>query len=135
MELSAKQIQQYKGKGISQLLRKATEVFNAYVRRRDDLGGFFVCISCQQAKSASQMHAGHYLSAGHNGVVRFNEDNVHGQCVQCNTFLHGNLAKYRENLIRKIGEERVAILEASSRAVQKWDRFGLIHVIEMYKKK
>lgn len=135
MELTAKQIQKYQKKSIPQLLKMATEVFNRYIRQRDDQGGFFTCISCRGVKPLSQMHAGHFMSAGHNGMVRFNEDNVNGQCVRCNTFLHGNLAEYRMNLILKIGQEKVDLLESSARSVHKWDRFGLVHVIETYKEK
>lgn len=81
------------------------------------------------------MNAGHFLSAGHNGVIRFNEDNVNGQCIRCNKHLHGNAAEYRKNLVKLIGEERVMILESTARAKHKWDRFGLVNVIETYKAK
>lgn len=83
----------------------------------------------------NQMNAGHYKSAGHNGAIRFNEDNVHGQCVRCNMHLHGNEVKYREGLVRKIGVEKVELLESFARQVHKWDRFGLIYLIENYKAK
>lgn len=81
------------------------------------------------------MNAGHYKSAGHNGSIRFNEDNVHGQCVRCNLHLHGNEVNYREGLINKIGIDKVELLESFARQMHKWDRFGLIYVIETYKAK
>ena len=136
IELTAKTIQKYSKKSIAQLLKKATEVFNRYIRDRDRDGDYFTCISCGQMKPVSKMQAGHYLSAGHNGVVRFHEDNVHGQCIRCNMHLHGNQERYRAGLIRKIGVERVEALEQLSRmSGHKWDRFGLIHLIETYKRK
>lgn len=84
------------------------------------------------------MHAGHYYSAGYHSSVRFDEDNVHGQCVHCNTFLHGNLINYKNNLLRKIGSDRMEELNIKvgfeKRSVFKWDRFSLIEIIEKYKK-
>src|SRR5688500_10309938 len=103
MDLTVKQIKKYDNRSISQLIKIAEKHFNAYIRKRDDQGGYFTCISCGVPKKLDQMNAGHYMSAGHNGIVRFNEDNVHGQCVKCNMYEHGNLIRYRENLVRKIG--------------------------------
>jgi len=135
--MEAKQIQKYKDKTVPKLLQLAQKVFNAYIRKRDNLGNYFVCISCQKPKALGQMHAGHFFSAGHNPSVRFDEDNVHGQCIHCNTYQHGNLAKYKDNLIRKIGKERFEALEVKvgfeKRVGKKWDRFELIEVIEKYK--
>lgn len=82
------------------------------------------------------MHAGHYLSAGHNAAVRFDEDNVHGQCAFCNTFKNGDLINYYKNLVIKIGEDAVEALEMRAKMKGfKWDRFALIETIEIYKLK
>ncbi|WP_346320940.1 recombination protein NinG [Chitinophaga sp. YIM B06452] len=135
MELSAKQIKQYEKKGIQDLVKLATKHFNTYIRKRDDQGGYFTCISCGETKGLSQMNAGHFFSAGHCAALRFNEDNVHGQCVPCNMHLHGNLIRYREGLVKKIGEDKVKLLESLSRTVHRWDRIGLIYTIEFYKAK
>lgn len=84
------------------------------------------------------MNAGHFYSAGQNSITRFDEDNVHGQCIRCNMHLHGNLAEYQKNIIDKIGVERFEKLEnkigIAKRNGFKWDRFGLIEIIEKYKK-
>lgn len=134
-QITAAQVQKYKGKSISQLISIAEKHFNAYIRQRDAENEYFRCISCGIYKPTHQMNAGHYMSAGHNAAVRFSEDNVHGQCVRCNLHMHGNLIPYRANLVEKIGEEKVLLLESSARLVHKWDRFGLIYVIETYKSK
>lgn len=135
MELSSAQIKKYQKKSIPQLIKLAEKYFNAFIRKRDSDFDFFTCISCGFPKRIEKMNAGHYMSAGHNGIVRFNEDNVHGQCIHCNLYEHGNLIRYRENLVKKIGQQRVEMLESVSRMAHKWDRFGLIHVIETYKEK
>jgi hypothetical protein len=86
----------------------AQKAFNAFTRERDkDLP----CISCGRHHQG-QYHAGHYRSVGAAPALRFNEDNCHKQCAPCNNHKSGNILEYRINLIKKIGAERVAILEA-----------------------
>lgn len=138
LELSSKTIQKYSKFSVAKLLKQAEDKFNAYIRFRDDKGGYYVCISCNSTKAITtdgSYHAGHYLSAGHHSYTRFNELNVNGQCLQCNYFLSGNLIKYRENLIKKIGEPAVFELEAFKNFSMKWDRLELIAIIETYKLK
>ena len=129
-------IKKYEKATVPNLIARATKYFNAYIRKRDSKEGWFRCISCGDNKSVDKMQAGHYLSAGHNGAVRFDERNVHGQCHRCNLFLSGNLLEYRENLIQKIGLCEVeAIHQKSQMRGFKWDRFALIEIIETYKQK
>jgi len=110
---------------LPKLLIKAQTVFNAWIRERDKDKG---CISC----GGEVNHAGHYLSQGHHSQYRFNEMNVNGQCVRCNTFMHGNLIKYRQGLIKKIGLQKVELLESGNK-VKKWSRFELEIFIKTYK--
>lgn len=135
MQLSVKQLNKYKKKNISDLLGIATEHFNKFIRNRDSEDGYFHCISCGECKDVERMHAGHYLAAGLYSMTRFNEKNVHGQCSRCNTHGVGNLIRYREALIKKIGEEEVLYLEQISRISSKWDSTTLISIIETYKQK
>lgn len=112
---------------VPELIKKAQVVFNAYIRRRDEN---LPCISCVKGKPEQ---AGHYLSAGHHSVHRFNEKNVHGQCVRCNMYLSGNQINYRINLVKKIGVEQVEILEGTMNNKKKWDRLELETIINEYK--
>lgn len=91
----------------SEWLRDAQEVFNRYIRLRDD---GLPCISCGR-NTGAKMNAGHYLSVGAHPELRFNELNVHRQCEHCNSFKSGNQAEYRKRLIDKIGQEEVDKLE------------------------
>ena len=122
-------IQKYSKRTTASLKLQAQRLFNAYIRNRDEGEG---CISCG---STNEIQAGHYHSAGQNNHLRFDEDNVNGQCKKCNYFVSGSLAKYRHNLIEKIGKERVEKLDrmAGDRGVHKTDRFFLIEIIEKYK--
>jgi hypothetical protein len=81
-------------------------VFNSYIRQRDkDLP----CVSCGRTK-VDEWHAGHYIASTYQ-YHRFNPDNVHKQCNQCNTHFRGNLIPYRIELLKRIGLERVEYLE------------------------
>jgi hypothetical protein len=81
--------------------------------------------------------AGHFYSGGHHAGLRFNPDNVTGQCVRCNHFLSGNLIHYRQGLVKRIGEARVEDLDNIAayfkRTGYKWSRIMLIEVILKYK--
>ena len=137
MELTAKQINKYKDKSVSKLVQIAQTHFNAYIRKRDADLGRFLCISCHKWKPLSELQAGHYFPAGHYTALRFDEDNVNGQCRSDNYFKHGNQVGYRRGLINKIGLERVEMLEARANRSRsyKWSRLELISIIEQYKQK
>ncbi len=109
---------------LPKLLKKAQEVFNAWIRERDRDAG---CISC----GGRVDHAGHYFAQGSHSALRFDERNVNGQCVGCNTYKHGNLIYYRHGLVAKIGEAAVEELEkeAISKPVKKWSREELEWII------
>lgn len=118
-------------KRLFDLKRIAVTHFHRYIRNRDKGKP---CISCG---NQTTLQAGHFYSAGQNPVVRFNEDNVHGQCLRCNFYEHGNLIPYQQNLIEKIGLERFEALgfkvKLSKQTGYKWDRYFLVEVIEKYR--
>jgi hypothetical protein len=66
------------------------EYFNPWIRRRDKGKK---CISCNVILEG-KYDAGHYYPSTHFSL-RFDEANVHGQCVKCNQYLHGNLRNWR----------------------------------------
>lgn len=90
----------------SQWMAEAQQAFNAWVRKRDHDKP---CISCGRHHEG-QWHAGHFYSTGARPELRFNEDNCHKQCQPCNTHLHGNLLRYRDELPRRIGSARFETL-------------------------
>jgi len=115
---------------IGRLKDRAVSVFNKFIRLRDEGQP---CISCGKYK---KLQAGHYYSAGKHENLRFEEDNVNGQCLQCNYYLSGNLLNYREGLIKKIGIERVERLDLLSRTrITKSDRFFIMAIIKEYGEK
>lgn len=94
-------------KSRSQWAKEAQAAVNKFIRLRDaDLP----CISCGRFHQGAH-DAGHYLSVGARPELRFDELNIHKQCVPCNQHKSGNVVLYRINLLEKIGAEAVAYLE------------------------
>jgi hypothetical protein len=119
---------------VGKLKKKLTKIFNEFIRLRDqDLP----CISC--GKSFPSYDAGHFFATkGYDGI-RFEEDNVHGECVGCNRFNHSHLIGYTERLPNRIGIERYQALKDKALEYKmngnKFQRYELIELIEIYKEK
>ena len=128
-----------KSKSLPSPKKKLQILFNEYVRLRDLSGDHFKCISCGEIKHERFMHAGHFYAVGSYEGLRFDEDNVHGQCNHCNTFLHGNLIEYQDGLISKIGLEKFNKLKIKAgnyrRTGYKFSRFELELLIQEYTQK
>ena len=113
------------------LKKRLQTVFNAYIRKRDSGKP---CISCLQHKE--EMDAGHFFPVkGYEGL-RYDEDNVHGECARCNRFDDSHLIFYAENLKVRIGlrkfkglKERAAEYKANGK---KWSVPELKELIKKY---
>ncbi|EJD1130360.1 recombination protein NinG, partial [Escherichia coli] len=89
-------------------IKQAQQAVHAFIRERDrDLP----CISCGTLTSA-QWDAGHYRTTAAAPQLRFDERNIHKQCVVCNQHKSGNLVPYRVELISRIGQEAVEEIES-----------------------
>lgn len=115
----------------SELLRLLQVTFNTYIRLRDKDKK---CISCD-VKLSGKYDAGHFWSVGAYSGLRFNEDNVHGQCVHCNQHLHGNLLEYRIRLENRIGSQKFRELEAKRHFTNKLSQDDITDLITEYKVK
>jgi hypothetical protein len=96
-------------------MRVLQKIFNQYIRERDKYKG---CISCRRIFT-DKYDAGHFYPTSTHPGLRFDEDNVHGQCVQCNQHKHGNLILYAENLPVRIGVTEYEALIKRRTQVQK----------------
>jgi len=121
------------------LKAKAQKVFNEYIRLRDSEGDYFKCTSCRGVKPMSLANAGHFYSVGHYDGLRYDEDNCHIQCIECNKYLHGNLIEYRDNLVNKIGIKRFGDLQLKAglykRNGYKFTRTEVTEIIKLYTQK
>lgn len=122
-------------KKVSQWIKEAQAIANRYARLRDY---YDPCISCgaskeeveskQGWKTGGCWDGGHFQSRGKKPQLRFNLFNINKECKSCNggsgKFSHKEAttsAKYRANLILKIGVEKVEYLETYNES-RKWDR-------------
>ena len=120
-----------KAKTTSKLVQDLQKHFNKFIRQRDkDLP----CISCGEFK---ELQAGHFFAVKGYSGLRFDEDNVHGECAGCNCYNESHLIHYQDNLIKKIGEDRVNALKERAKEYKlngiKWQRYELLEQIEKYK--
>lgn len=119
-----------KTKTHSQWLNELQVVFNTYIRARDKNKG---CISCGKPLTG-KFDAGHYLSVGAYPGRRFDEDNVHGQCVECNQHKHGNHVEYGIRLRARISEIAFDTLMSMRNEPDKLTIYEIKEKIEHYKK-
>ena len=121
---------------VQDYVKIAQQVFNKYIRLRDKDKG---CISCGK-QLVGKFDAGHFYNANNHWSVRFDERNVHGQCVNCNQHKHGNLLEYRVRLMSRLGYGMEGIshmynLEMDARKTRKYTIEELKEIISTYKQK
>lgn len=110
------------------------KVFQYYVRLRDAMpGGYTKCISCGKIKPFDQMQAGHFFGRA-SFSTRWSEDNVHSECIWDNCYNGEHLLGYRDNLIKKIGQQRFNFLAVQRNKVKKWSDFEIQAMIVHYGK-
>lgn len=113
------------------LIKKLDAVFSKYIRLRDaDQEGYCRCSTCGEVHHWTKIQAGHFISRKHY-ATRWNEDNVHAQCVACNVFRYGEQYKFSLYLGDKLSKE---LLE-ESRLTTKFTDIEIIEMIEEYNEK
>ena len=76
------------------LIAKLDTIFSKYIRLRDaDQNGYCRCVTCGERYHWKKIQAGHFISRKHY-ATRWDENNVHAQCVACNVFRAGEQYKY-----------------------------------------
>lgn len=124
---------------------RAWQMFARYIKLRDTNSyGFGKCIDTgapifyyrKDGRWCSSTDAGHYISREIKTIM-FNEDNVHAQSIKGNRF-NWTFSNYRENLIIKIGLERVLELEEEKRLYgigKSYHENNYEEILEIYTKK
>ena len=119
-------------RGKPNLVKKLDRVFALYIRLRDAMdGGYCRCISCGRIKPFAEIDCGHYHSRTHM-ATRYDEDNCHGECHYCNRMSADHLIKYRENLVKKIGQQKVDWLNVKAHSTKHFLDSELEGMIEYY---
>jgi len=96
---------------IKSLENKLKKILYPMIKKRDGNN----CISCgKTGLIGMNWHAGHYAKAELcNLIWRYSPQNINSQCGGCNKWKHGNSVAYRNNLVKKIGEVQVRVIEES----------------------
>lgn len=111
------------------LKNKMDRLFSAYVRMRDKDKP---CISC--GKMSDDKEAGHFYPRA-NLALRWDEMNVHGQCVQCNRYRGGNRSAFGRGISLRYGEHVVEMLDVKSQQRVKIKSYELMEKIDLYQNK
>ena len=114
------------------LVKKLDKVFAIYIRLRDTMpSGYCRCISCGRIKPYAEVDCGHFHSRIHM-ATRFDEDNCHGECHYCNRMSADHLIGYEKNLVKKIGQNKVNLLNVKAHSTKHWLDSKLEAMIEYY---
>jgi hypothetical protein len=117
----------------SVLVKRAQRAVNLFIKMRD---WGKPCISCNKPHNPTPNYwdAGHFRSVGSAVHMRFIEENIHGQCKECNNWLGGNVLNYEIGLIERIGQQAVNALKADQ-TLRKYSRDDLIAIAAHYNEK
>lgn len=122
------------GMSKSALVKKLDKIFSEYIRLRDTKFWNFEygrCISCGRILPWAKLQCGHYHSRIHMNT-RFDERNCNAECISCNIYSADHLIGYRKNLIGKIGEKEVDMLDVRAHQSKSFSLFELQLLIKHY---
>lgn len=114
-----------KRKTKNELKKEAWKWFSKYIRQKDK----YICYTCGKEGN----HAGHYVPQSKGNALRFDERNVHCQCVSCNNFKGGNQVVYALNLERDYGPGILQEFDSVKNAIYKPTHEELQGLIDKYK--
>lgn len=104
-------------KSISKLIKEADRLFSIKVRAihpsfivHPSIDVMNLCFTCELPFPIKKLHCGHYLSRYYK-AARWDFDNARPQCMMCNLWKRGDPIRFRQNLVKEIGEGKVLILE------------------------
>jgi hypothetical protein len=115
--------------------KRLDTVFSKWIRlSAADESGTVKCVTCGKLMfwRGDGAQAGHFVKRQHR-LVRFDERNVHVQCVHCNKYLDGNQDSYAVFIADRYGLATLKELEAAKRVSHKWLTHELVARLEAYK--
>jgi hypothetical protein len=134
LELERAKDEHKKQKATKSLLVNVRNELHTYVKKRDK---GLPCISCG-CSYHSRFQAGHFYKAELYSNMKFDPNNIHGQCPQCNMYRDGNEQGYRQGLIVRHGKDFVNKLDLKAKNYKsmawKWSKDYLINVRNKVKK-
>jgi hypothetical protein len=118
---------------VSKLKNKLDGIYSQYIRYKNSVDGYCVCVTCGVRKPIKEMQCGHYVSRSYNST-RYLEKNTHCQCLRCNVFLSGNMDEYTLFMIKKYGTRFLYKLKQLKNQIKQFTITELEEKIEYYKK-
>ena len=91
------------------------------------------CCTCGKTYHWTKIQAGHFIPAAQGNATRWDEKNIHSQCMRCNCNLGGNGAEYYPFMVNKYGEDFVN--ELRSRPMVKLSDADYLDLISEYSEK
>jgi hypothetical protein len=89
------------------------------------------CISCG-IPWHDNFQAGHFYKAELYSNLKFDINNINGQCPQCNLRKEGNESGYRAGIMQRYGKEQLHYLDSKAMSYKKneyhWDREELMEI-------
>lgn len=120
---------------LNYLLVNVRTICHEFIRKRDENKP---CISCGTTYNTN-FQAGHFYKSELFSNLRFNENNISGQCQQCNLLKEGNESGYRVGLIQRYGQEFVNKIDSLAQHYKKnifsWEREELEEIRRYYQLK
>lgn len=117
-------------KTLKKLMESTTKKVHKYIRDRDKGKP---CASCD-APWTPDFQAGHYFNKKQFNGIRFDLNNIHGQCPKCNLYEEGNYAEYSIRLRARIGEEEFGKLLARANKSKRFPHTWTIHELREIQK-
>jgi hypothetical protein len=110
--------------------QRALKAMSDYIRENEN----WTCFTCDKKGDKHNMDAGHLFSRRH-AAIKFNELNVHCQCVACNKYLSGNMHEYIKRFKEKYGEDRYLYLDDIKGKITKRTVSEYLEIEKEYKEK
>lgn len=118
---------------IRKLKKKADNWYSKYIRYRDGQlrNGTWVanCITCGVEKPIKELQAGHFVSRI-SSPLRYEDMNVHAQCVGCNMFKQGEQYAHAQAIDLLYGTGTAETLHNRRHETKKWTIAELEQIIE-----
>lgn len=111
-------------------LEKTKHLVHKFIRERDVDKP---CISCGSAYR-SNFDAGHFYPSGKFSNIKFDFDNIHGQCIKCNRYNKGEFENYSLELPNRIGQDRFDALKKRAALSKKFLKKWTIYELEQIRK-
>lgn len=130
-KVNARKKREFRESDVKTRKAAAKSACHKYIRERDK---GLPCICCNEPLGET-FHAGHWQESGNNSQIRYDETNIHGQRIYCNTYKGGDSGDYEKNLRDRIGDEAVELLLTKKGGVMKRTAQDYLEIENHYKQK